>query len=137
MNLRRSHRLGSWNIFRSVFYPKPVNVLARKVGFSGQNRNASERETIEDDASRSCLPCKYKPRELPEVAYFRVQYSEAFARSTSGNPWIVLVSCRDGKGLRLASDVGYEFEMSVQEAFGTREDAIAAGKSFQETWGKK
>ena len=80
--------------------------------------------------------------KLPEVAYFRVQ-----SRGATGNlrelhdrkvgAWSVLVSCKDGKGLRLVTDVAYEFGMKIKGEYKTREEAIEAGKKFIEKWGKK
>jgi hypothetical protein len=50
--------------------------------------------------------------------------------------WAVLVSCKDGKGLRLATDVAFEKGMRVKGEFKTREEAIAAGKDMISEWGK-
>lgn len=80
--------------------------------------------------------CKAKVTALPELAYFRVQYSNTFAKVCKA-PWIILVSCKnDGKGLRLASDVGQEFNMVIKESFKTRPEAIMAGKEYISKWGK-
>lgn len=78
---------------------------------------------------------------LPEVAYFRVQSRGATGtlkdlHDRKVGAWAVLVSCKDGKGLRLATDVAYEFGMKLKGEFATREEAITAGKKMVETWGK-
>ena len=43
---------------------------------------------------------------------------------------------KDGKGLRLATDVAYEFGMKLKGEFKTREEAIEAGKKAISAWGK-
>ena len=78
---------------------------------------------------------------LPEVAYFRVQSRGAVGtlkdlHDRKVGAWALLVSCKDGKGLRLVSDVGYEHGMKIRGEFATREAAIEAGKKYQEKFGK-
>lgn len=78
---------------------------------------------------------------LPEVAYFRVQSRGATGtlkdlHDRKTGAWALLVSCKDGKGLRLATDVAYEFGMKFKGEFATREEAIEAGKKAISTWGK-
>lgn len=74
--------------------------------------------------------------KLPQIAYFRVQYSDAFDRLCKA-PWVLLVSCKyDGKGLRLASDVGHEYGVNIDECYKTKAEAIIAGKNMENTWGK-
>ena len=53
-----------------------------------------------------------------------------------GGAWAVLVSCKDGKGLRLVTDVGYEYGMKLKGEFKTREEALAAGKKYLERFHK-
>lgn len=79
--------------------------------------------------------------KLPEVAYFRVQSRGATGalkdlKDRKRGAWALLVSCKDGKGLRLATDVAYEFGMKLKGEFNTREEAIAAGKKAISAWGK-
>ena len=79
---------------------------------------------------------------LPEVAYFRVQSRGATGtlkdlHDRKVGAWAVLVSCRDGKGLRLVTDVGYEHGMKLRGEFRTREEAIEAGKKYMEKFGKQ
>lgn len=78
---------------------------------------------------------------LPEVAYFRVQSRGAVGtlkdlHDRKVGAWAVLVSCKDGKGLRLVSDVGYEHGMKIRGEFKTREEAVAAGLKYREKFGK-
>ena len=121
---------------------------AQRVGFSLKScwgRKTPQKKSKEDwplivatasayASGGVCVTAKDSVK-LPEIAYFRVQYSQTFS-TFFGNPWILLVSCRDGKGLRIASDVGHDNDVQRQTAFRTREDAINAGKKFQETWGR-
>lgn len=79
---------------------------------------------------------------LPEVAYFRVQSRGATGtlkdlHDRKVGAWAVLVSCKDGKGLRLVTDVGYEHGMKLRGEFKTREEAIEAGKKYMEKFGKQ
>lgn len=79
--------------------------------------------------------------KLPEVAYFRVQSRGATGalkdlHDRKVGAWALLVSCKDGKGLRLATDVAYEFGMKLKGEFKTREEAIEAGKKAISAWGK-
>jgi hypothetical protein len=80
-------------------------------------------------------------KKLPEVAYFRVQSRGATGtlkdlHDRKVGAWALLVSCKDGKGLRLMTDVAYEFGMKIKGEFKTREEAIEAGKKAIEKWGK-
>lgn len=78
---------------------------------------------------------------LPEVAYFRVQSRGATGtlkdlHDRKVGAWALLVSCKDGKGLRLVSDVAYEHGMKLKGEYATREEAIEAGKKAISAWGK-
>ena len=74
--------------------------------------------------------------KLPQIAYFRVQYSDAFDRLCKA-PWVLLVSCKEGgKGLRLASDIGHEYGVNIVECYKSKAEAIIAGKNMENTWGK-
>ena len=78
---------------------------------------------------------------LPEVAYFRVQSRGATGtlsdlHDRKVGAWAVLVSCKDGKGLRLVTDVGYEHGMKLKGEFRTRQEAIDAGMKYKEKFGK-
>lgn len=78
---------------------------------------------------------------LPEVAYFRIQSRGATGtlkdlKDRKRGAWALLVSCKDGKGLRLATDVAYEFGMKLKGEFNTRKEAIEAGKEAISAWGK-
>lgn len=80
-------------------------------------------------------------KKLPEVAYFKVQSRGATGtlkdlHDRKVGAWALLVSCKDGKGLRLMTDVAYEFGMKIKGEFKTREEAIEAGKKAVEKWGK-
>ena len=84
---------------------------------------------------------KVNYRQLPEVAYFRVQSRGAVGtlktlHDRKVGAWALLVSCKDGKGLRLVSDVGYEHGMKIRGEFKTREEAVAAGLKYKEKFGK-
>lgn len=85
---------------------------------------------------------KINYKKLPEVAYFRVQSRGATGtlkelHDRKVGAWALLVSCKDGKGLRLMTDVAYEFGMKIKGEFKTREEAIEAGKKAIEKWGKE
>jgi len=91
--------------------------------------------TVMGEASKKDLS------KLPEVAYFRVQSRGATGtlkdlHDRKVGAWALLVSCKDGKGLRLATDVAYEFGMKLKGEFKTREEAIEAGKKAISAWGK-
>lgn len=74
--------------------------------------------------------------KLPQIAYFRVQYSDAFDRLCKA-PWVLLVSCKEGgKGLRLASDIGHEYGVNIVECYKSKAEAIIAGKKMENAWGK-
>lgn len=93
------------------------------------------------DITRMGTACKKDVAKLPEVAYFRVQSRGATGalkdlHDRKVGAWAVLVSCKDGKGLRLVSDVAYEHGMKIKGEFATREEAIEAGKKMVATWGK-
>lgn len=84
----------------------------------------------------SFKPIVAKPRQvksLPEIAYFKVQYSQTFEKLCNA-PWVIFVSAKDGKGLRLASDFGHEHDVEIKESFKTRGEAVAAGKSYISKW---
>lgn len=83
--------------------------------------------------------CKKNYSKLPKVCYFRVQSRNKVGtiktrHERATGAWALLVSCDDGKGLRLVSDVGYEYGMVIKAEFKTREEAIAAGKEYQAKW---
>lgn len=105
------------------------------------NENTMTNSTIAD-ITRMGMACKKDVSKLPEVAYFRVQSRGATGalkdlHDRKVGAWAVLVSCKDGKGLRLVSDVAYEHGMKIKGEFATREEAVAAGKKMVEAWGKK
>ena len=100
-----------------------------------------ESSTINDITVRGS-GTKKNVGELPEVAYFRVQSRGGVGtvkdfHDRKVGAWALLVSCKDGKGLRLATDVAYEFGMKFKGEFATREEAIEAGKNAIKAWGKK
>lgn len=105
--------------------------------------NINTNSTLSDIVKLGTGATGYKPAELPEVAYFRVQSRGACGTYKNGlrdrkcGAWAVLVSCKDGKGLRLATDVAYENGMKLKGEFATREEAIEAGKKFLAAWGKE
>lgn len=77
---------------------------------------------------------------LPKIKYFRVQsrgcvgkMSERHERKTGA--WAVLVSLEGGNGLRLASDVLFEFGMVAKCEFKTKEAAYDAALEFKKKWG--
>lgn len=85
---------------------------------------------------------KFNPAALPEIAYFRVQSRGAVGSYKNGlaarkvGAWALLVSCKDGKGLRLASDVLFEKGMKGKCEFATYAEAVEAGKKAKAAWGK-
>lgn len=96
--------------------------------------------TIADITTRGAAT-KINYAVLPEVAYFRIQSRGATGtlkdlHDRKVGAWAVLLSCKDGKGLRLATDVAYEFGMKIKGEFATREEAIEAGKKYLEKFGK-
>ena len=102
--------------------------------------NENTNSTIADITTRGAA-AKINYAALPEVAYFRVQSRGATGtlkdlHDRKVGAWAVLVSCKDGKGLRLVTDVGYEFGMKLKGEFRTREEAIEAGKKYLEKFGK-
>jgi hypothetical protein len=129
------------NVFHTVYIQKPINKLAGR-GMAGRarKRHLDEEEVIESETTCPKYPAQIKATSLslfPKLAYFRAQYSNAFDRICDA-PWIVLVSCKgDGKGLRLASDVGHEFGVNIVECYKTRDDAIKAGMDMKKSWGRK
>lgn len=98
--------------------------------------------TLADITAMGKTAAKFDASALPEVCYFRVQSRGAVGTYKNGlkeravGAWAVLVSCKDGKGLRLATDVAFEKGMRVKGEFKTREEAIAAGKDMIAEWGK-
>lgn len=98
--------------------------------------------TLVDITAMGRTAAKFDASALPEVCYFRVQSRGAVGTYKHGlkeravGAWAVLVSCKDGKGLRLATDVAFEKGMRVKGEFKTREEAIAAGKDMIAEWGK-
>ena len=131
---------GGGSIFRSVFYPIPINKTAVMVScFIDRNRKS----TTAKSKPKTQPKTKTQPRtkddyfvNFPRIAYFRIQYSQTYLK-TFDMPWIILVSCRgDGKGLRLISDVGYDFGKEIKECFKTREEAIAVGLEMKKKWGR-
>ena len=108
----------------------------------GGNMNEINTNSTIADITRMGAASKKDVAKLPEVAYFRIQ-----SRGATGSlkdlhdrkvgAWAVLVSCKDGKGLRLVSDVAYEHGMKLKGEFATREEAIDAGKKMVATWGKQ
>lgn len=129
------------NVFHTVYIQKPINKLAGR-GMAGRarERHLDEEEVIESETTCPKYPTQIKATSLslfPKLAYFRVQYSNTFDRICDA-PWVVLVSCKgDGKGLRLASDVGHEFGVNIVECYKTRDDAIKAGMDMKKSWGRK
>jgi len=100
----------------------------------------NENSTV-DNCTQMGAASKVNYNKLPEVAYFRVQSRGAVGtlkdlHDRKVGAWAVLVSCKDGKGLRLVSDVGYEHGMKIRGEFKTREDAVAAGLKYREKFGK-
>jgi len=98
--------------------------------------------TLADITAMGKTAARFDASALPEVCYFRVQSRGAVGTYKHGlkeravGAWAVLVSCKDGKGLRLATDVAFERGMRVKGEFKTREEAIAAGKDMISEWGK-
>lgn len=131
------------NVFHTVYIQKPINKLAGR-GIAGRARKRHIEEEVESESEPTCklpkYPSQIKATSLslfPKLAYFRVQYSNAFDRICNA-PWVLLVSCKgDGKGLRLASDVGHEFGVNIVECYKTRDDAIKAGMDMKKSWGRK
>lgn len=102
--------------------------------------NENTNSTIADITTMGSAS-KVNYHALPEVAYFRVQSRGATGtlsdlHDRKVGAWAVLVSCKDGKGLRLVTDVGYEHGMKLKGEFKTREEAIEAGKKAISAWGK-
>lgn len=100
----------------------------------------NENSTV-DNCTQMGTASKVNYNKLPEVAYFRVQSRGAVGtlkdlHDRKVGAWAVLVSCKDGKGLRLVSDVGYEYGMKIRGEFKTREEAVAAGLKYREKFGK-
>ena len=96
--------------------------------------------TLADITTRGAAT-KVNYSKLPSVAYFRVQSRGATGtlkdlHDRKSGAWAVLVSCKDGKGLRLVTDVGYEYGMKLKGEFKTREEALAAGKKYLERFHK-
>lgn len=142
--MRRARKgFGGGCVYHSVYIQRPINKLAGRGIKSWAIKEHSEGQVLEEvekpcelpkDPSQMTTP---NSNPLPKVAYFRVQYSNAFERLCKA-PWVLLVSCRgDGKALRLASDVGHEFGVSIVECYKTRDDAIKAGMDIKMSWGKK
>ena len=131
------------NVFHTVYIQKPINKLAGR-GVAGRARKRRREEQEELESDKTCKMPEYpsqikasSSKSLPRLAYFRVQYSNTFDRICNA-PWVLLVSCKgDGKGLRLASDVGHEFGVNIVECYKTRDDAIKAGMDIKKSWGRK
>ena len=100
-----------------------------------------EKNSTAEDTTKRGDAKKINYAVLPEIAYFRVQSRGATGtlkdlHDRKVGAWALLVSCKDGKGLRLVTDVGYEYGMKLKGEFKTREEAIAAGKKYLEKFGK-
>ena len=136
---------GGGSIFRTSYIPVPIN----KTSSLGLNKALSvvivDREQTTKQPTKSVEPRKSvskkvrsvpkgKVKDLPELAYFKVQYSQTFEKLCNA-PWVIFVSAKDGKGLRLASDFGHDCNVEIKESFKTREEAVAAGKSYISKWG--
>lgn len=118
---------------------KPQNGETQKKR-KGKKMSENNNSTLADITTRGTAT-KVNYSELPSVAYFRVQSRGATGtlkdlHDRKVGAWAVLVSCHDGKGLRLVSDVGYEYGMKLKGEFKTREEALAAGKKYSERFGK-
>lgn len=92
------------------------------------------------DCTAAGEACKRDWSKLPKICYFRIQSRNKVGaiksrHERSCGAWALLVSCDDHKGLRLASDVGYEYGMVFKCEFKDRESAISAGKDYQAKWG--
>lgn len=147
MGRKMRRGFGGGSVFRSPYVPKPINKLAsRGIKDPTIRETLAEPKVVEPakvaEPQTRRLPTKTSPirtasaKPLPQIAYFRVQYSDAFDRLCKA-PWVLLVSCKyDGKGLRLASDVGHEYGVNIDECYKTKAEAIIAGKNMENTWGK-
>lgn len=98
--------------------------------------------TVNTVTAKGADASKYDPSKLPEVAYFRVQsrglvgtYKGGLSERKVG-AWTLLVSCRDGKGLRLATDVAFEYGMKFRGEFKSCQEAHDAGHACLKKWGK-
>lgn len=94
----------------------------------------------------ACTTCgEAKKRDfsaLPEISYFKVQSRNRVGSIKNRHDracgmWVILVALKGGTGLRLASDVGYEYGMVFKCEFKTREEAVAAGLEYRSLWGKE
>lgn len=136
---QRRKGLGGGSVFRTPYVPVPINKTASlgTVNWERRVRDLdSGAEKIVTKRKGTRTTGTYNAKMLPRLAYFRVQHSETFSDLCNA-PWIILVSCKKGgKGLRLASDIGHDFNIKVKECFETREEAVAFGKQYVSTWGQ-
>lgn len=77
---------------------------------------------------------------LPKVKYFRVQSRGMIGKmdarkDRSVGAWAVLVALEGGNGLRLVTDVAYEYGMIIKGEFKTKEEAFEAAMKIKNTWG--
>ena len=94
-----------------------------------------------DNCTTMGTASKVNYKELPEIMYFKVQSRGAVGtlktlHDRKVGAWAVLVNCKDGKGLRLVTDVGYEHGMKIRGEFKTRGEAVEAGLKYREKFGK-
>lgn len=78
--------------------------------------------------------------KLPKVKYFRVQSRGAVGtlkdrQERKIGAWAVLVAIEGGNGLRLASDVAFEYGMTFRCEFATKDEAFNAAMNFKAKWG--
>ena len=78
--------------------------------------------------------------KLPKVKYFRVQSRGAVGtlknrQERKTGAWAVLVAIEGGNGLRLASDVAFEYGMVFKCEFATKDAAFKAAMEFKAKWG--
>lgn len=78
---------------------------------------------------------------LPKVKYFRVQSRGMVGKmdarkDRSVGAWAVLVALEGGNGLRLVTDVAYEYGMIIKGEFKTKEQAFEEAMKIKNTWGK-
>ena len=136
---QRRKGLGGGSVFRTPYVPIPINKTALHGIVNGGERvrdHDSDSNKIVAARKSTKTTGTSNAKQLPPLAYFRVQYSKTFLELCNA-PWIILVSCKgDGKGLRLASDVGNDSNIKIKECFETREEAIEFGKQCVSSWGK-
>lgn len=94
-----------------------------------------------DNCTQMGTASKVNYKKLPEIMYFKVQSRGAVGtlkdlHDRKVGAWAVLVNCKDGKGLRLVTDVGYEHGMKIRGEFKTRYEAVEAGLKYRDKFGK-